>query len=204
MANSWGVQFCFLSPQTYGLLATMPILGTSMTGGGHWRAQRFPGCGHGGTCWDQLDRTASICFTQKLINTQRKFRNLISEYTESCRPRSVNEEMWSRRCDTAEMIWDVWDEVLAGRTCAKCCVSSKKRAGVRRIGCPRCRQNLHHAVAREPRCGVKAPFKVLFAWQVQGPRQRIHIKMAQTFCNSEVKCLVNVSFFKEVPQKSFS
>ena len=42
---------------------------------------------------------------------QRKFRNLTSDYTESCRWRSVNQEMWSRRCDTAEMcdmrIWRV-------------------------------------------------------------------------------------------------
>ena len=34
---------------------------------------------------------------------QRKFRNLTSDYTESCCWRSVNQEMWSRRCDTAEM-----------------------------------------------------------------------------------------------------
>ena len=42
---------------------------------------------------------------------QRKFRNLTSDYTESCCWRSVNQEMWSRRCDTAEMcdirIWRV-------------------------------------------------------------------------------------------------
>ena len=37
---------------------------------------------------------------------QRKFRNLTSDYTESCCWRSVNQEMWSRRCDTAEM-WDM-------------------------------------------------------------------------------------------------
>ena len=33
---------------------------------------------------------------------QMTFRNLTSDYTESCRWRSVNQEMWSRRCDTAE------------------------------------------------------------------------------------------------------
>ena len=37
---------------------------------------------------------------------QRKFRNLTSDYTESCCWRSVNQETWSRRCDTAEM-WDM-------------------------------------------------------------------------------------------------
>ena len=37
---------------------------------------------------------------------QRKFRNLTSDYTESCCWRSVNQEMWSRRCDIAEM-WDI-------------------------------------------------------------------------------------------------
>ena len=40
------------------------------------------------------------------IYSQRKFRNLTSDYTESCCWRSVNQEMWSRRCDTAEM-WDM-------------------------------------------------------------------------------------------------
>ena len=40
------------------------------------------------------------------INHQRKFRNLTSDYTESCCWRFVNQEMWSRRCDTAEM-WDM-------------------------------------------------------------------------------------------------
>ena len=35
--------------------------------------------------------------------SQKKFWNLTSDYNESCRWRSVNREMWSRRCDTAEM-----------------------------------------------------------------------------------------------------
>ena len=39
-------------------------------------------------------------FTQYV---QKKFRNLTSDYTESCCWRSVNQEMRSRRCDTAEM-----------------------------------------------------------------------------------------------------
>ena len=34
---------------------------------------------------------------------QRKFRNPTSDYTESCHRRSVNQEMWSRRCDTAQV-----------------------------------------------------------------------------------------------------
>ena len=37
---------------------------------------------------------------------QRKFRNLTSDYTESCCWRSVNQQMWLRRCDIAEM-WDM-------------------------------------------------------------------------------------------------
>ena len=41
-----------------------------------------------------------------IADYQRKFRNLTSDYTESCCWRSVNQEMWSRRCDTAEM-WDM-------------------------------------------------------------------------------------------------
>ena len=47
----------------------------------------------------------------KDIHVQRKFRNLTSDYTESCCWRSVSQEMWSRRRDTAEMrdmrIWRV-------------------------------------------------------------------------------------------------
>ena len=64
-------------------------------------------------------------------------------------------------------------------------------------------ENLHHAVARERlgsqnRLKTRCPdhvlkFKVLFAWQGQGFRQCIHLKIAQTYCNSEVKCLVNMS-----------
>ena len=51
------------------------------------------------------------CYASLLIWTyihdyQRKFRNLTSDYTESCCWRSVNQEMWSRRCDIAEM-WDM-------------------------------------------------------------------------------------------------
>ena len=35
-------------------------------------------------------------------------------------------------------------------------------------------------------------------------RQSILIQIAQTYCNSEVKCLVNMSFFREFSQNSFS
>ena len=47
-----------------------------------------------------------ICIQLHKIHNQRKFRNLTSDYTESCCWRSVHQEMWSRRCDTAEM-WDM-------------------------------------------------------------------------------------------------
>ena len=40
------------------------------------------------------------------LPSQRKFRNLTSDYTESCCWRSVNQQMWLRRCDIAEM-WDM-------------------------------------------------------------------------------------------------
>ena len=46
------------------------------------------------------------CTYTFIIIYQRKFRNLTSDYTESCCWRSVNQEMWSRRCETAEM-WDM-------------------------------------------------------------------------------------------------
>ena len=54
--------------------------------------------------------------------------------------------------------------------------AAPKSEVVRRIGCPRCRQNLHHAVARErfrsqnrQKLTVSG-FKVRFVWQVQGFR----------------------------------
>ena len=96
------------------------------------------------------------------MDNQRKFRNLTSHYTESCCWRSVNQEMWSHRCDTAEM-WDMRDviaqmwysrdvryEDLAGRKRAKWCVFSivlwlrwpgksvPKNGRARRIGCSKC------------------------------------------------------------------
>ena len=96
---------------------------------------------------------ASLCTS--MLHDQRKFRNLTSDY--SCCWRSVNLEMWSRRCDTAEM-WDMrnWRVGSARKAVFfHSFVASKARKGrsekreLRRIGCPRCRQNLHHACARE-------------------------------------------------------
>ena len=67
---------------------------------------------------------------------------------------------WKLPVALAASMFDSRD-VLAGRNCAKCCVFSvvswlrrlakvgPKSEVVRRIGCPRCRQNLHHACARE-------------------------------------------------------
>ena len=65
---------------------------------------------------------------------------------------------------------------MAGRNCAKCCVfsivlwlrrlakSAPKSEVARRTGCPRCRQNLHHAVWREKDLETKiiARFGALF------------------------------------------
>ena len=68
----------------------------------------------------------------------KNIRNLTSDYTQTCRWRSVSQKMWSRRCDTAEMCdMSFWRVGIArnamffhrfvaspGRK-----VSSKKRAG---------------------------------------------------------------------------
>ena len=65
---------------------------------------------NGKLCSFWLTIKGSLVFeTQQSSLNQRKFRNLTSDYTESCCWRSVNQEMWSRRCDTAEMcrIWRV-------------------------------------------------------------------------------------------------
>ena len=37
---------------------------------------------------------------------------------------------------------------------------------------------------------------------MQGFRQSIHVKTATTYSNSEVKCLVHMSFFMDVPAKA--
>ena len=72
---------------------------------------------------------------------------LTSDYTESCR------ELLQRRCLTAEMFWRVG--IARNAVFFRSFVASKARKGrsekreLRRIGCPRCRQNLHHACARE-------------------------------------------------------
>ena len=52
--------------------------------------------------------------------------------------------------------------------------------------------------------GTSFRFKVLFAWQAQGLRHSVLIKIAKTYWNSGVKCLVNISFVKEASQKSYS
>ena len=41
--------------------------------------------------------------TCPISSMQRKFRNLTSDCTESCRRRSINQDMGSRSCDAAEM-----------------------------------------------------------------------------------------------------
>ena len=84
----------------------------------------------------------------KIANTrycQRKFRNLTSDYTESCCWRSWSQEMWSRRCDTAEM-WDmrIWrvgsarNAVFFHSFVGWLGKSAPKNGRVRRICCPRC------------------------------------------------------------------
>ena len=83
-------------------------------------------------------------------NYQRKFRHPTSDYTESRNRRSVNQEMRSRRCDTAEMcemcemrgFWWVgiallrFSIVLWLRKLGK---SASKNRRAQRVGCPRCR-----------------------------------------------------------------
>ena len=95
---------------------------------------------------------------QIVFSNQRKFRNLTSDYTESYR------QVLQHQCLTAEMFYSTdarherfWPVRIAGnalffhsfvasKSLAK---SAPKSEVVRRMGCPRCRQNLHHAVARE-------------------------------------------------------
>ena len=76
----------------------------------------------------------------------------------------------------------------------------------------------HHACARErfgspnrvflqglgPLFEVQSGFKMLFAWHAQEFRHSILITIAKTYRNSEVKCLLNTSYFREVSQNSFS
>ena len=72
---------------------------------------------------------------------------LTSDYTESCR------ELLQHRCLTAKTFWRVG--IARNAVFFHSFVASKARKGrsekrkLRRIGCPRCRQNLHHACARE-------------------------------------------------------
>ena len=72
---------------------------------------------------------------------------LTSDYTESCR------SLLQHRCLTAEMFWRVG--IARNAVFFHSFVASKARKGrsekreLRRIGCPRCRQNSHHACARK-------------------------------------------------------
>ena len=76
--------------------------------------RRYIGVCRGGGCESDLCRRSYIGVCRGGVGVsdlcrrsyQRKFRNLTPDYTESCCWRSVNQEMWSRRCDTAEM-WDM-------------------------------------------------------------------------------------------------
>ena len=83
-----------------------------------------------------------------IYDYQRKFRNLTSDYTESC--------CWRSICQLRDVIAQMWystdvrHEDLAGRKCAKCRVfsivlwlrrlgkSAPKNRRARRICCPRC------------------------------------------------------------------
>ena len=53
-------------------------------------------------CFVPQKRSFSTYFNVILV-IKGSLGNLTSDYTESCRPRYVNKEIWSRRCDTAEM-----------------------------------------------------------------------------------------------------
>ena len=61
---------------------------------------------HASTGKPPLFLSDDISISAYISYIQRKFRNLTSDYTESCCWRSVNQQMWSRRCDIAEM-WDM-------------------------------------------------------------------------------------------------
>ena len=95
-----------------------------------------------------------------------------------CQPTDVIAQMWYR--------WDVWDEEVIWRvgiawnavfffhsfvaSPARKVSSFFKNGRVRRIGCQRCRQNLHHAVATERFLQQRPPccaFGTLFEVQVR-------------------------------------
>ena len=117
-----------------------------------------------------------------MYNYQRKFRNLTSDYTESCCWRSVNQEMWWRRCDTAEM-WDmriwrvgsarnaVFSIVLWLRRLEK---SGPKNGRVRRICGPRCGK-----ICTTPARQHHLEVKIVKNWEVRSTfgswsRQNLH------------------------------
>ena len=77
------------------------------------------------------------------------FRNLTSDYTESCRRKPVNQEMWSRRCDTVEMYEIRFWRVGIARNAVFSIVcgfagseSQLLKRELLRISCWRCRQKL--------------------------------------------------------------
>ena len=142
---------------------------------------------------------------------RRKFKNL------TCCRRSANQEMWSRRCDTAEMceMRRIWRVGIAGNVVffqnfvaspARKCQLLK--TGVAEDRLPRMSPKF------APSCGARAIWKPKpLKHQGLGPLSlgkpmdfdtAFILKNARTYCNSEVKRPVIMSFFKEVPQKSFS
>ena len=137
-----------------------------------------------------------------MTTNQRKFGNLTSDYTESCR------KVLRHRCLTAEMFYstDAGHERFWRVGIARNAVSCR---------CLRLRMlNLWKG------CKFRLAEMLLsrdhFAWQLQefvclGSTLSwqaqyfwsIHLKIVKTHWNSEVKCLVNMSFLKEVSQKCF-
>ena len=117
----------------------------------------------------------------------------------------------------SEHFWKLKSPKFAPRLCASTIWKSKslktERFGAlleveaRKICTTPARENdLEVEIVKTPGAGDFLKFKVLFAWQTQGFRHSILIKIAKTYCNcnSEVKCLVSMSCFREVSQNSQS
>ena len=128
-----------------------------------------------------------------------------------------------RKCDAAEMcemrrFWQVGIAETAVFFHSFVASPARKVSSLKRAGAEGRLPKTSPKFA--PRCGARAIWKSkllkhqgfgpfckvrrFFAWQGQGFRQSIHIKIAKTYCNSEAQCLVNMLFLKEVPQKSCS
>ena len=157
---------------------------------------------------------------------QGKFRNLTSDYIESCRPRSVKQEMSSRRCETAE-VWEMrrfWRVGIAQNPAffhffhnfvappARKVTAVPKNGRVQGPAAEDAAK-ICTALWRGSDLEVKnrsrvsdhfLKFKIHFTWQAQGFRHSIHIKIVKRYCNSEVRCLVNMWFLKQVARKSCS